>query len=183
MVGGLFAIQRIGIVNLGARLVGTLFGDRWADLVGSAARLDRVLRLVYRRPSRVIASLGWQLVGWTLGSGEIWLALRFLGHPIDLYDAFLLEALAQAISSAAFLVPGALGVQEGGFVILGSLLGLGPEVSLAVALARRIRDLIVFLPGLVVWQLGEAHKLVRLSRAQPAPIFASERHERESSNR
>jgi putative membrane protein len=160
MVAGIFAIQRIGIVNLGSRLVGTLFGDRWADLVGNAARLDRVLRLVYRRLTRVIGSTLCQLAAWTLGTGEIWLALQFLGHPITLYDAFLLESVAQAISSAAFVVPGAIGVQEGGFMLFGTMLGLDPEVALAVAIARRIRDLIIFVPGLIVWQIGEAHKLV-----------------------
>ena len=159
MLGGMFAVQRIGIVNIFSRLVGALFGDRWADLVGNARRLDRVLRLVYQRRSRVVSALVWQLAGWTLGSGEIWLALRFLGHPVDLYDAVLLESTAQAISSAAFVVPGAIGVQEGGFVLVGSMLGLDPQVALALALSRRVRDLLVFVPGLVSWQIGEARVL------------------------
>ncbi len=159
MLFGMFAIQRFGIVNLGARLVGMLFGDRWSELVGNASRLDRVLRLVYRRRSRIVAAVSWQFAGWLLGAGEIWLALGFLGHPIDLYDALLLEATAQAISSAAFVVPGAIGVQEGGFMLFGGMLGLDPQVALAVALARRIRDVLVFAPGLVLWQLGEARRL------------------------
>ena len=160
LVAGMVALQRIGIVNLGARLVGTLFGERWSELVGNAARLDRVLRLIYRRLTRVLGSVLWQLAGWTLGAGEIWLALRFLGHPIDLYNAFLLEAAAQAVSSAAFVVPGALGVQEGAFLLFGTMLGLGPDVALAMGIARRIRDVIIFVPGLVVWQVTEAQQLV-----------------------
>ncbi|MGB8843665.1 MAG: lysylphosphatidylglycerol synthase domain-containing protein [Aliidongia sp.] len=160
LVGAMVAIQRIGIVNLGARLVGALFGERWSELVGNAARLDRVLRLIYRRLARVVGGVVWQLAGWTLGAGEIWLALNFLGHPIDLYDAFLLEAVAQAVSSAAFVVPGAIGIQEGAFLLFGTMLGLDPQIALAVAITRRIRDVIVFVPGLVVWQLTEAHKLV-----------------------
>jgi hypothetical protein len=46
------------------------------------------------------------------------------------------------------------------------MLGLDPGTALAVAIARRIRDAIIFLPGLVVWQIAEAHKLV--TRRQPA---------------
>jgi uncharacterized membrane protein YbhN (UPF0104 family) len=50
-------------------------------------------------------------------------------------------------------VPGALGLQEAGFLGLGMLLGLPAEVAAALAIARRLRDLIVFLPGLLagVW--------------------------------
>ena len=172
MVAGLVAVQRYGIVNLGTRLVGALFGNRWAELVGNASRLDEMLRVVYRRPSRVLISVFGQLLGWVIGTGEIWLALRFLGHPLSLTDSLLLEALSQAVSSAAFIVPGAIGIQEGCFVIFGSLLGLGPDIALAVALARRFRDLVVFLPGLVVWQLSEARRLVQ-SRPQPAETAAS----------
>ena len=75
-------------------------------------------------------------------------------------DAFLLESAAQAVSSAAFVVPGAIGIQEGAFLLFGTMLGLPPEAALAVGIARRIRDVIVFVPGLVTWQLSEAHKLV-----------------------
>jgi putative membrane protein len=160
LVAGMIAVQRIGIVNLGVQLVGTLFGAHWSDLVGNAVRLDRVLRLVYRRPSRVVRSVAWQLGGWVLGAGEIWLALGFLGHPIDLYDAVLLEAVAQAVSSAAFVVPGAIGIQEGTFLLIGTMLGLDPQMALALAIARRIRDILVFVPGLVAWQVTEAHRLV-----------------------
>ena len=57
----------------------------------------------------------------------------------------------EARRGAAFLVPGALGLQEAGFLGLGLLLGLAPETALALAIARRIRDLVVFLPGLLAW--------------------------------
>jgi hypothetical protein len=64
------------------------------------------------------------------------------------------------VSSGAFLVPGALGVQEGSFLILGKVLGLPDEVSLALALVRRARDVLVFGPALALWQLGEGRRLV-----------------------
>jgi hypothetical protein len=54
-----------------------------------------------------------------------------------------------------FFVPGALGVQEGGFLLVGTVLGLNPQICLALAGARRFRDIIVFLPGLVAWQVAE----------------------------
>ena len=160
MVGGLFAIQRYGIINLGEKITGALFGDKWAELVGNAALLDDMLRLVYRRPGRVIISVGGQLLGWILGTGEIWLAMKYLGHPLPFSDAFVMESLAQAVSSAAFIVPGALGVQEGGFMLFASLLGLPPSLGLALAFARRFRDIVIFVPGLLVWQSIETKRFI-----------------------
>ena len=98
---------------------------------------------------------------------EIWLALYFLGQPRSILDALVIEALVQAISSAAFVVPGALGVQEGGFLLIGAALGIDGTTALALAAARRLRDVIVFFPGLIAWQWAE-------TRAQPKPENASE---------
>jgi uncharacterized membrane protein YbhN (UPF0104 family) len=125
------------------------------------------VRNLYLRRRAVIACCFWQMLGWIAGGGEIWLALHFLGHPVSVWDAVLLEALAQAVSSAAFVIPAAIGVQEGGFLLFGALLGLGPEVALALALARRVRDLLVFAPALIAWQVLEGRWLWR-GRAKAA---------------
>jgi putative membrane protein len=159
LVGGLMWIQRAGAFELVVRVLQRVSGGRFSTLVGGSMRIDRAIRLFYRRRWRVIRCTLWQLLGWIVGAGEIWLALYFLGHPVSLVDALLLEALAQAVSSAAFMVPGALGVQEGGFLLFGSLLGLSSETALALALARRVRDLIVFAPAIVLWQLSEGRAL------------------------
>jgi glycosyltransferase 2 family protein len=41
----------------------------------------------------------------------------------------ILESAALAIRGAAFLVPGAVGVQEGGYILLGNLLGIPGEMA------------------------------------------------------
>ncbi len=51
----------------------------------------------------------------------------------------MLESLSQAIKSAAFPVPSGLGVQEGGFVLLGSLFGIDPGTALALSLSSGAR--------------------------------------------
>ena len=60
--------------------------------------------------------------------------------------------MAQGIRSAAFLVPGALGVQEGGYVIVGGWLGISPADCMALALIRRMRELAFGVPGVISWQ-------------------------------
>jgi glycosyltransferase 2 family protein len=158
LVGALVLVQRVGLFTLLARLFRALFGDRFDGLVGGALPLDRAVRRFYRRRAAILLCFAWQLIGWILGAGEVWLALFFLGHPVDPMAAAIIEALIQALSSGAFIVPGALGVQEGGFLLIGALIGLAPEVALALALARRARDIIVFVPALLFWQIAAGRR-------------------------
>jgi hypothetical protein len=53
-------------------------------------------------------------------------------------------------------VPGAMGVQEGGYILLGNLLGIPGEIAFALSLVRRMRELALGIPGLISWQLLEA---------------------------
>jgi putative membrane protein len=162
IVAGLLLVQRIGFFELLRRARHFLLGDaEWALLAGRPMQIDRAVRMLYRRRSRVLLCCVYQTAGWIAGAGEIYLALGYLGHPVSLSDAFILEALAQAAASAAFVVPGAIGVQESSFLLFGQLLGLGPETALALALARRVRDLLMFLPALLAWQVLEGRRLLR----------------------
>ena len=53
----------------------------------------------------------------------------------------MIESLAQAIRSVAFFVPGAVGVQEGGFVVVAGLFGVPPDAALSISLTKRVREL------------------------------------------
>ena len=158
---GLAVVQKIGFFALISRLFHVLFRDKWASTAGSAARLDRAVSVLYRRKTRVLVCFLLQLAAWTLGSAEIWLALVFLGHPLPLLETVMIEALIQASSSAAFAIPGALGVQEAGFLFFGGMLGLSPGTAAALAVMRRCRDLLCYAPGLVAWQLFEGRRLLK----------------------
>jgi len=161
ILAALLVAQRVGLFGLIARMIHVLFSGRWPGLASRTARLDRALRHAYRRRTRVLRSCAWQLAGGVAGGCEIWLTLYILGHPVSFLDAMIIETMTQAIVSAAFMVPGALGVQEGGFLVIGSLLGIAPEISLALALVRRARDVILFVPALVAWQTAEGRHLFR----------------------
>lgn len=149
------AVQRIGLFGLLAKIFSLLFGETWKNFLGNTAHLDRAMRIMYRRRGRVLACLFWQFASWCAGSIEIWMALHFLGHAPSFSDAFMIEALIQGTSSAAFVVPGALGVQEAGFLLYGHLLGLTPDIAAALAIIRRCRDLLLYGPALIVWQVQE----------------------------
>lgn len=155
MIAAMVAVQRLGFFGLLDRIFRLMVRDKWKSFAGSAARLDRAVRLMYRRRGRVLACFFWQFMSWMAGTAEVWLALHFLGHPLGLLECLMIESLIQASSSAAFMVPGALGVQEAGFLLFGRMLGLSPEIAAALAVIRRCRDLLLYVPGLVAWQVQE----------------------------
>ena len=156
VLGGAFVMaQRSGGLAGVTGLADRLTRGRFAGAKTRLLRIDQALGHLYLRRADIAACLAWQFVAWMLGAGEIWLALYFLGQPHDLQQAIAIEALIQAISSAAFVVPGALGIQEAAFVLIGGALGLDASVSLALAAARRLRDVVVFIPGLVAWHHAE----------------------------
>jgi putative membrane protein len=144
-----------------ARAVNAMASGRLTSLVGHSADVDRTIRDIWSRRATVLQYLFiWQPLQCLATSLELLVALHFLGADITVLQAFVLESLIQAVSSAAFFVPGALGVQEGGFVVIGSALGIDPAACLALAGARRIRDLLIYIPGLIAWQRGESQARV-----------------------
>ncbi|MGF6856397.1 lysylphosphatidylglycerol synthase domain-containing protein [Paraburkholderia sp. CI3] len=139
------------------RVANRVTSGKLTALVGHSAQIDQSIKVIWRRRAVVLRYLFfWQPLQCVLTSLEIWLALYFLGARVTLVEAIVIESLIQAVSSAAFFVPGGLGVQEGAFVLIGGALGLDPATCLALAAARRIRDLLIFVPGLIAWQLFEA---------------------------
>jgi hypothetical protein len=55
-----------------------------------------------------------------------------------------------------FWCPELLGVQEGRYILLGGLLGIPGEIALSLSLVRRIRELALGVPALIIWQFMEA---------------------------
>lgn len=167
LVAGFYLVQRRGLFGKIVGILNRLAGDHdWQLPVGEAIALDDTIVRMYRNRYALFLSFFWRLVGWIVGAGEVWLALYFLDAPTTLGTALLLESLGQAVRSAAFLIPGAVGVQEGGYLLLGGLVGLSPEVALALSLTKRVRMLLLGLPGLIDWQIAEGQRLRRLQNRQ-----------------
>ncbi|WP_233871734.1 flippase-like domain-containing protein [Paraburkholderia adhaesiva] len=139
------------------RVLNRMLSGKLVGTVTASWKVDEAIKAIWRRRGAVIRYLFfWQPLHYTITSLEIWTALFFLGARVTFVEALVIESLIQALSSAAFFVPGAVGVQEGGFIVIGGALGLDPAICLALAGARRIRDLVIFVPGLLAWQAAEA---------------------------
>jgi glycosyltransferase 2 family protein len=110
----------------------------------------------------------WTAASLVFGSGEIWIALHALGLAATLVNSVILQSMVLTIRSAVFSVPGALGVQEGGYVLVGNLLGIPGDAAFALSLIARVRELVLGIPGLVVWQVIEARRVLRARSAANA---------------
>ncbi|WP_133646806.1 flippase-like domain-containing protein [Paraburkholderia flava] len=169
MIVMFYVAQRRGLFGRLLRVVSKVFGKRdWSSLMTRADAVDAAVHDLYRNRARVAASFALSLAGWIVGTVEVWLALRFLGHPVDWIDALLLESVGQAIRGAAFAIPGSLGVQEGGYLLLAPLVGLPPDAALALSLAKRARELILGLPGLLYLHFSERSWQRRRATSVPA---------------
>ncbi|QXQ05533.1 flippase-like domain-containing protein [Sphingosinicellaceae bacterium] len=142
--------------SLGARLL--------PSIAGSLAAVQAALDTCYRDRGRVLLSFALNLAAWVLSGAGAWIALRFMGVEITLLSVLAIESLIFAVRSIAFVVPGAVGIQEGAYALVGPLFGLDPQTAVALSLLKRARDLAIGIPAMLAWQLLESRRLIGRSR-------------------
>src|SRR5437867_1852934 len=161
-VAGFYFVQRLGMFRFLGLIVARLANSpEWQSLVQSGETLDRTIRAIYARRRGVVLCCVATIVSLVGGSGEIWIALHALGLRATFVNAVILQSMALTIRSVAFPVPGGLGVQEGGYLVVGNLLGIPGDAAFALSLIARVRELALGIPGLISWQLIEARRLWR----------------------
>jgi uncharacterized protein (TIRG00374 family) len=151
----LFLAQRL---RLASRI-----GRRLGARPRISAWLERALRGVEGLDARcvhfyadcrraLLVSLGLAMLNWILGAVEIHLILALLDRPVGWGEAWIVEALIQMVRASAVLLPAALGVQEGAFVVLCQALTGDPTAGLATGLIKRVREVLwIGLGCLVFW--------------------------------
>ena len=127
--------------------------------------IDDSVVTTYRNRSVVLRASLLRLAGWAAGAGEVWLVMHSLGQPIGVVDAYILESLGSGVRAATFMVPGALGTLEASYVLFGAMFGLPADTALAISLSKRVRELALGVPGLLLWQCIEGR--YRLRRGEP----------------
>lgn len=142
------------------------FSQRWTAIAGRAGELGEAFRLIGRQRGNLFASWAWHMAAWLAGAFETYVSMWALGLNPTLLQALIVEGLAQTAKVVGFAIPGALGVQEGGYLLLGGALGLTPDQALALSLLRRLRELTLGVIGLVLW------RTTRAPAADPEPVTA-----------
>jgi len=154
-LGGFLLVQG----ELGRRLIkkalSMFAGGREWLVFGAIDELFAQLDALYSNRIGLIRSVTWHLVGWFVGAIEVFVVINAMGYPLDFGDAVIIESLLHAVRGASFAIPGALGAQEGGLIVLCAIFGVPPEAALALSLVKRIPDFVLGLPGLMAWQAME----------------------------
>jgi putative membrane protein len=168
LLAGFYLAQRRGGQRVLQSIVNRLAGDREWRVLGSIDAVYHNLAMIYAARSSLIASSVVHMAGWVVGVAEVSIVFAFMGHPVSIGEAVVIESLLHAVRGAAFAVPSALGAQEGALVLLCAAFGIPPEQAIALSLVKRAADLVLGVPGLVGWQMLEWGRLVPSYRRQPA---------------
>lgn len=159
ILGGTFVMVAIILLFFAMQRTALDFATRLAArfVPGSIAmaNIRAELSRIYAQRDRVALAFAANLAAWVASGIGAWLALRWMGTHASVWDVLALESLIFTLRSIAFIIPGALGVQEAAYALVGPLFGLPAETALALSLAKRARDLAIGLPTLLLWQANE----------------------------
>ncbi len=140
--------QTRGLAAFGGRLLGRV-GIRRFERHEALGRVDRALAGFYReQPARLVLSIACHFVAWLLGAVE--------AYPFG-----------AGIRFATFLIPGSLGVLEGGYAATFAALGLGSTAGVSFSLVRRLRETVWIALGLAAFALMRPVRTPNPSNAAP----------------
>jgi uncharacterized protein (TIRG00374 family) len=128
--------------------------------------LDRTI-LDFYRDNRLTfcSSIGLFFVGWLAEALEVYIIIYFLGGPAVALSAISISALSVFIKSGTFFIPGSLGAQDGGNMLLLRAFGYSDVTGITFALLRRFRELVWIGLGLLCLMLaGGRAAVIRESR-------------------
>lgn len=149
-----YLVQRLRVSSYAwSRLSGLPAGARIRRRLENALLLIRELEdclvsFYTGHGRRFAAALGLALLNWLLGVAEIYFAMHFLGQPVSVAEAWIIESVAQLVRAGTFFIPASIGAQEGAFLIVCTALTGEPLLGLALALVRRFRELVWIVAGL-----------------------------------
>ena len=130
-------------------------------LAAALGALGIALALVAAGRAALALSFSLHATSLMAHAGELWLTLYLMGAATGFADCVLLESLALAARSAAFLIPSGWGAQEAALIALAGFVGLSGETALALGLVKRAREFAIGVPGLAAWAIAERWRPVR----------------------
>ncbi len=164
---GFFGVQHFGGFKWIDRGLTKLAEKPGWSALARVANIHDCLERIYADWPRLAGAGAVHLGVWFIGTFEIYVALHLMGYPVSFAESLVIESLSQAVRAAAFLVPGAFGIQEGGFIAMCAVFAIPAPAALALSLVKRVPEFVLGLPYLAVWQAYEGRAFMRRRRAAP----------------
>ena len=139
-----FLIQKLKLLSVFTFRLARKFKKKYFDqLLIISERIDQQFEKFYSvEKSRLFYSVFFASANWLMGVVEIYLIFYFLGYPLSLQEAWMLECFVQLVRTLTFFIPAGIGTQEGAFFVgAGMLTGIA-SLGVAAALVRRARDIL-----------------------------------------
>ena len=168
-VGTFMALQLRGFSGMARRLSSRLgFLGGWIQRIEHGlGRVDEHLQELYRsRPLDFVAAVALALGGLGLGVVQIWLMMAWIGLRPDWLSSLTIEAFSVLVGFVMFAVPGTLGVQEGGKLLIFAALGLPLSAGLSIGVAFRLNNLVTLAAGFGVLAWLRPHKAFQAAPAE-----------------
>jgi uncharacterized protein (TIRG00374 family) len=108
-----------------------------------------ILNFYTQHRSAFYGSTGLYLLGWLAEALEVYAIIFYLGGPANLPSAVSIGALSVFIKGGTFFIPGSLGAQDGGNLLVLKAFGYSDVTGITFALLRRFRELVWIAIGLI----------------------------------
>lgn len=126
-------------------------GDRAPSWLVRAEKSETSIRTFRLEHPALVGKLFWMDIACQfLFASEVVVVLWALHLPIHFFAVLAIEGVTRALKLVSGWIPARLGSDEGGAVSAFAMTGLLPTLGLALALTRRVRDLLGALIG-IVW--------------------------------
>lgn len=162
-VAGFVAVQRWGLFT-GALGLLRRANLRVAYLEARESKLqelDRTILNFYGQDRRnFLLSTGLYFGGWLAEALEVYVMLVCLGVPVTALASLAIGALSAFIKGGTFFIPGSLGAQDGGNLLLVTAFGYSDVAGITFALLRRFREIVWIGIGLLCLALLDGRAAV-----------------------
>jgi uncharacterized membrane protein YbhN (UPF0104 family) len=159
LIAGMFlgaaAVAIVGRIYLIGAIVNSV---RKLPRIGSYLRVDEkglrdtenlLFEVLRAQPLRFLSIVATEFVAQALLVLELFVLLRATGEPFPLSRPFLIESATKFISMGFFFIPGQVGAAEAVYALIFKALGLPASAGVSLALARRLRSLLIAGAGLI----------------------------------
>ncbi|MDR4497463.1 MAG: flippase-like domain-containing protein [Candidatus Scalindua sp.] len=156
-------IQKRGIFLSFSKLLHTL-GIKIAFVeknVDKLIALDKnIMQFYHHNKKNFYLSFIFYFLGWIAGLIEVLLVLYLLNIPINFLSIYIIESLSTVAKGITSFIPGSMGGQEGGIIMIFLNLKLSASIAITFCILRRLRELIWVASGLVIlskleWEIAE----------------------------